>query len=131
VAQTEPQTSASLPAGSAAGRLLAGGTAGNELLMIATGAVLIVLPALKLASTGYRFVRYYVWAGFTSFHVLGHLPTLARGLQADYRPAAGLGHRTPGRTGRALSLASALIAGAVLAALFIPQFAPWLHFHHH
>jgi hypothetical protein len=68
-------------------RLLAGGTAGNELLTIATGAVLIVLLAvigltilrihgllsvhlfvglvlvgplvLKMASTGYRFVRYY------------------------------------------------------------------------
>jgi hypothetical protein len=68
-------------------RLFAGGTAGNELLTIATGAVLIVLLAivgitilrirgllsihlfvglvlvgplvLKMASTGYRFVRYY------------------------------------------------------------------------
>jgi hypothetical protein len=68
-------------------RLLGGGTSGNELLTSATGAVLIVLLAvigvtiirigqllwvhlfvgmlligplaLKLASTGYRFVRYY------------------------------------------------------------------------
>jgi len=68
-------------------RSFAGGTAGNELLTIATGAVLIVLLAvigltilrihgllsvhlfvglvlvgplvLKMASTGYRFVRYY------------------------------------------------------------------------
>src|SRR5581483_1620348 len=72
---------------SGASELWAGGTAGNELLTVATGAVLIVLLAvlgvtilalgrllwvhlfvgmlligplaLKLSSTGYRFARYY------------------------------------------------------------------------
>jgi hypothetical protein len=200
-----------------AARLFAGGVEGNELLTVAAGAVLIVLLAvigvtivalgrflsvhlfvgmmllgplaLKLSSTGYRFVRYYtnnpryrqagppitplrliapivvistvivfasgvalllagpgsrstllpihkvsfiVWVAFTSLHVLGHLPTLARGLSADYAPAAELGGTPDGRTGRVLSLAGAITAGVVLAILFIPQFSPWLnHFRHH
>jgi hypothetical protein len=190
---------------------------GNELLTTVTGAVLIVLLAvigvtilrigpllsvhlfvglvligplaLKLASTGYRFTRYYmgnprylskgapptplrliapvvvistlvvmasgvalliggpqsrgtfllmhkasffVWIAFTSLHVLGHLPGLWSGLRVDYGPAARWG-QAPGRTGRALSLASALTLGVVLAMLLLPQFGPWLHahFHHH
>ena len=40
-----------------------------------------------------------------------------------YRPAA----RLPGARARAIALAAALLAGLVLAALLIPEFAPWLH----
>jgi hypothetical protein len=200
--------------------LTAGGTAGNERLTAATGLVLIVLlavigvtiisisqllwvhlfvgmlligpVALKLASTGYRFVRYYtgspsyrrvgppptllrvlapmvvlativvfasgvallfagpqsrqsllpihkvsffVWIAFTAIHVLGHLPAIPRALRADYGSSAPWSHDITGRSGRAISLASALTAGVVLAVLVIPQFGPWLHasnlFHHH
>jgi hypothetical protein len=190
---------------------------GNELLTVGTGAVLIVLLAvigltilalgrllsvhlfvgmlllgplaLKLASTGYRFARYYtnnpryrragppitplraiapvvvistlvvfasgvalllagpgsrgtmlpihkvsfiVWIVFTSLHVLGHLPTLARGLSADYTTRrTALGGAPDGRGGRLLSLAGAIVAGVVLAILLIPQFGPWLHYRPH
>jgi hypothetical protein len=216
VVRSEPHTSPSLAARSSARGLLAGGTDGNELLTVATGAVLIVLLAiigltiialgrllwvhlfvgmlligplaLKLASTGYRFVRYYsgepryrsagppitplrliapiviistlvvfasgvalllagpssrqtllpihkvsfiVWIAFTAIHVLGHLPAVARGLQVDYGPAASAGPGTRGRNGRTLSLAGTLVGGLVLAILYIPQFAPWLHLHRH
>jgi hypothetical protein len=196
--------------------LLAGGTSGNELLTAGTGAVLIVLLAiigvtiirlssllwvhlfvglvligplaLKLASTGYRFARYYsgnaryrsdgpppillrligpivvistvvvfasgvallfagpssrstllpihklsffVWVAFTAVHVLGHLPAVGESLKTDYGPAIErLGHGAPGRSGRALALASAIVLGTVLAILLIPQFSPWLHYHH-
>jgi hypothetical protein len=173
--------------------LAAGGTAGNERLTAVTGAILIALLAvigvtiislsqllwvhlfvgmlligpltLKLASTGYRFVRYYtrdpayrragpppaplrviapivvlstvvvfasgvallfagpqsrhtllpihklsffVWAAFTAVHVLGHLRTLPRALRADYGRSGLPGHHLAGRSGRAISLASAL-----------------------
>jgi hypothetical protein len=204
-------------------RLFVGGTDGNERLTSATGAVLILLlavigvtilrlgpllwvhlfvgmllvgpVALKLASTGYRFVRYYtsnpryrrkgppplplrliapvivlttvvvfasgiallfagpgsretllpihkisfiVWVAFTSLHVLAHLPTVLRALDADFAPVVSLPGRhadaaLAGRGGRVLSLASALTFGAVLAVVVIPQFGPWLsarHFHH-
>lgn len=215
VARPLPSTSKAPVRRAGVARLFAGGVRGNELLTVATGAVLIVLLAvigitiialgrllsvhlfvgmlllgplaLKLASTGYRFARYYtsnpryrsagppitplrmiapivvistllvfasgvvlllagpgsrstvlpihkvsfiVWIVFTSLHVLGHLPALARGLSADYAPTI-LASGAPGRGGRLLSLASAITAGVVLAVLFIPQFGPWLHYHHH
>jgi hypothetical protein len=193
-------------------RLTGDGTRGNERLTAATGAVLIGLlavigvtiisirpliwvhlfvgmlligpVALKIGTTGYRFVRYYtgdpsyrrkgapppmlrlviapvvvastvvvfatgvallfagpssrgtllpihkvtffVWVAFTALHVLAHLPTLPRALRADYGPSVPLGDQVAGRSGRVLSLAGALTAGAVLAILLIPQFAPWL-----
>jgi hypothetical protein len=221
------------------GRLAAGGTAGNERLTTATGIVLLLLLAvigvtllqlrsllsvhlfvgmlligpviLKIASTGYRFARYYaadaryrrkgppaaplrllgpvvvlltlvvfvsgvlllligpssrgallplhkisfiVWLVVTSLHVLGHLPEVAAGLGFDERAAtsadvlAAVGGEgadltawadpraaAAGRSGRVLSVAGALAGGAVLAAITIPQFGPWLHaarlFHHH
>jgi hypothetical protein len=200
-------------------RITGGGTSGNERLTAATGATLLVLlavigvtiiqlgsllwvhlfvgmlligpVALKLASTGYRFVRYYtgesryrlkgpppwalramapmvvistvvvlasgvallfagpgsrdsllpihkisfiVWGVFTGIHVLAHLPPLGPALRGDYARTSHLGGDVTGRTGRVLALAGALVAGAVLAVLVIPEFGPWLHssgLHHH
>jgi hypothetical protein len=200
--------------------IAAGGTAGNELLTAVTGAVLLVLLAvlgvtiirigqllwlhlflgmlligplaLKLASTGYRFVRYYtgdavyrrkgppallarvmgpvvvlstlivfvsgvallfagpssrdsllpihkvtffVWLAFMGLHVLLHLPAIVPALRKDYGSGARLSSDVTGRSGRMLALGGALVAGAVLAVLVIPEFAAWVsasgHFHHH
>ncbi len=203
-------------------RLLGGGTTGNERLTSAAGALLIVLLAvigvtiirigqllwvhmfvgmlligplaLKLASTGYRFVGYYAhneryvrkgpppmplrllaplvilstlvvfasgvallfvgpssrgtlfpihklsffaWAALIAIHVLAHLPEVARSLRADYgRPARGgasaaWSNDLNGRVGRTLSLSGALVLGAVLAIVLIPQFGPWINNFHH
>jgi hypothetical protein len=199
-------------------RLTAGGTTGNEQLTAATGAVLLVLlaalgitilrirpllsehmflgillippVALKMASTGYRFVRYYtanpryrrkgappatlrllapivvastvavfasgvalllvgpssrgslllihkasffVWIAVTAIHVLGHLSDLPRALNTKHEiqpELDGYGGYGTGRAGRILSLSGALVAGVVLAILYIPQFTPWLNAHH-
>jgi uncharacterized membrane protein YbhN (UPF0104 family) len=215
------QVSASTSAYARPRGLLGGGTTGNERLTGATGGVLLVLLAiigvtivqlrqllwlhlfvgvlligplaLKLASTGYRFLRYYTsnprylrkgppalalrviapivvlttlvvfasgvallfagpssrdtllpihklsfiaWVAFMAVHVLAHLPTMLSSLNADYvHPtprdgAAGWTNDAGGRTGRVMSLASALVLGLVLAILVIPQFAPWLSAHH-
>jgi hypothetical protein len=151
------------------------------------GTVLIGPVLLKMASTGYRFARYYTldpkyrrkgppatllrllaplvvistvvvmgsgiallfagpssrgtlfpihklsffaWLALTGLHVLGHLPGLPATLRADYSTRAGLPGYEPGRDGRVLSLAGALVAGLVLAVLVIPEFGPWLHAHH-
>jgi hypothetical protein len=222
-------------------------TSGNERLTAATGAVLIVLllvlgvtllrlrsllsvhlfvglllippVLLKMASTGYRFVRYYthdphyrlkgpppalmrvlapllvistvvvfasgvallligpssrdallpihkvsfiVWGVVFAVHVLGHLAELPRALEPELRfgpaelrfgPGGGRRGQLPNaataggngvarsqsgvalnlaakaRTGRLLSLAGALVGGAVLAVAYIPQFGPWLDYH--
>jgi hypothetical protein len=196
-------------------RLTAGGTRGNEQLTAATGAVLIVLFAalgvtilrirpllsehmfvglllippvvLKLASTGYRFVRYYtsnpryrrkgappavlrmlapvlvastvvvfasgvalllagpssrgslllihkasffVWIAVMAIHVLAHVSEIPRALMTRHEIHPELDHYGTGRAGRALSLSGALVAGLVLAILYIPQFSPWLNAHH-
>jgi hypothetical protein len=156
------------------------------------GMMLIGPVALKLASTGYRFTRYYtgnpayrlkgppaaplraiapvvvastvvvlgsgvallfagpssrntllpihkisffVWAAFTGLHLLGHLPALPSALRGDLGHSAKVGEDVPGRNGRLLSLLGALIAGAVLAVLVIPEFGAWLNssgaFDHH
>jgi len=208
--------------GSLLARLTAGGTEGNKRLTTVTGVVLLVLlaalgitilrirplleehmflgvllippVALKMASTGYRFVRYYtaephyrrngppetamrllaplvvlstvvvfasgvalmlvgpssrgallpihkasfiVWIAVTAIHVLGHLPDLPRAMSAKYvsRPEReGYAEREgygDGRAGRILSLSGALIAGLVLAILYLPQFGLWLNAAHH
>ena len=196
-------------------RLTAGGTTGNEQLTAATGAVLLVLlaalgvtilrirpllsehmflglllippVALKMSSTGYRFVRYYtsnptyrrkgppeplmrllaplvvistvvvfasgvalllegpssrgslllihkasffVWVAVTAIHVLGHLSELPRALTRKHEIQPELDGYGTGRAGRILSLSGALVAGVVIAILYVPQFAPWLNAHH-
>lgn len=200
--------------------LLGGGTDGNERLTAITGALLIVLlavlgvtilrigqllwlhlflgllligpVALKLASTGYRFARYYlataayrlkgpphpllrglapvlilttlavfvtgvlllvegpgsrdrllvwhkvtfiVWLVAMAPHVLGHLVELPPALRLP-RVTRAHGEAAPdGGAGRAIALASAMAAGAVLAIVLIPDFSAWItaapHFHHH
>jgi hypothetical protein len=200
------------------GRLTAGGTDGNERLTAATGLVLLVLLAvlgvtilrirpllnehmflgvlligpvtLKLASTGYRFIRYYtsdaryrrkgppatplrllapivvistivvfasgvalmligpssrdtllpihkisffVWVAATALHVLTHMVDLPRALGSRSALLADVGGPRTGRSGRALALCGAILAGVVLGILSIAQFAPWTHtrFPHH
>ncbi|MEA2208777.1 MAG: hypothetical protein QOF54_1254 [Solirubrobacteraceae bacterium] len=207
------------PSTSSRARLLGGGTSGNERLTSIAGAVLLVLLAvlgvtiirigqllwihmfvgmlligplaLKMASTGYRFLRYYThdapyvrkgpppialrllaplvvastivvfasgvallfagpssrdtlfpihklsffaWLALTGVHVLAHLPEVGRSLSAEYRSRADVGvlrlsGGVNGRVGRSLSLAGAIVLGAVLAILVIPEFAPWLSSH--
>jgi len=204
------------------GSLTGGGTDGNEHLTAINGLILIVLLAvigftipqlrqfiwphlfvgllligpvlLKMASTGYRFVRYYahdaeyrrkgppeivlrliaplvvistvgvfitgigllivgpahrdpwlllhkvtfiVWIVFTSLHILGHLPAVARAARIGGRGhAQGVG-APGGAAGRWIALTGAVVGGVVLAIVLIPTFASWtahsafLHHHHH
>ena len=151
------------------------------------GLLLIPPVALKMGSTGYRFVRYYtsnpryrrkgapptalrllapvlvastvvvfasgvalllagpssrgslllihkasfiVWIGVTALHVLAHLPEIPRALTTKHESQPELDRYGTGRAGRVLSLSGALVAGLVLAILYIPQFGPWLNAHH-
>jgi hypothetical protein len=200
---------------------LRGGPDGNEQLTAMTGVVLLVLLAvlgltivrigqllslhlflgllligpvgLKMASTGYRFVRYYtrnpsylrkgppetllrliapivvlttvvvfvsgvillfqgpadrgslvlihkvsfiVWLVFTALHVLGHLPGMPAGLRGASGDRARIAGHETGNAGRTIALIGALVGGAVLAIVLIPDFAAWtahtslLHHHH-
>jgi hypothetical protein len=198
------------------------GTEGNERLTAVTGVALLVLLAIlgvtilrlnlliwehlfvglvligpvlvKLASTGYRFIRYYsgnsvyvrkgpppillrtlgplvvfttllvfgsglallfggpsargtffpihklsfiAWLAIMAVHVLGHLPSLPKALRGDYATRKNAPGYVPGRDGRMITLAGALVAGLVLAVVLIPDFSAWtsahavLTHHHH
>jgi len=113
-------------------RLIAPVVVISTLIVFASGvALLLAGPGSRDTLLPIHKVSFIVWTAFTSLHVLGHLPALARGLSADYTPTTKDG-APDGRAGRVLSLAGAIAAGAVLAILLIPQFSPWLHhFRHH
>jgi len=106
----------------------------TTLVVFASGvALLFVGPSSRGALLPIHKVSFIVWVAFTAVHVLAHLPTVARALRADYGATALPTGRVAGRDGRVMSLLGALVAGAVLAVLVIPQFAPWMtsqHFHH-
>jgi hypothetical protein len=197
-----------------------GGTDGNEQLTAIVGALLLVGLAvlgvtiirigqllwlhlflgllligpvmLKLASTGYRFARYYlataayrfkgpphpllrvlapflvistvavfvtgilllvdgpgsrdqlllwhkvsfiVWLVAMAPHVLGHLVELLPALHLTHATGHGRAPASDGGAGRAIALISAIVAGAVLAIVLLPDFGSWTaaaaHFHHH
>jgi hypothetical protein len=107
---------------------------GAALLRIGPGSRQSLLPVHKLS--------FLVWIAFTLLHVLVHLPDLPRALRVrvvitdelaeQTAPAARAGLATPaaGRAGRALSLASVLLAGVVLAVVCLPQFSAWTHAQH-
>jgi hypothetical protein len=201
-------------------RLFGGGTDGNEQLTAVVGVILLVLfavlgatiiwignnkmlwlhlflgvalvgpVALKLASTGYRFTRYYtsnpayrrkgpphplmrvlgpfvilttlgvfftglllllegpgtgglvpelhkviffVWLGVVGIHVLWHLRELPAGVRA-VRNAEQRTRDLPGSSGRSAALLVALVAGLVLALIFLPDIHAWtagLAYHPH
>jgi hypothetical protein len=79
-------------------------------------------------------VTFFMWLVAVGLHVLGHLVELPGSLKAVSRDE----HRTrrlPGSSGRALAVAGSLIAGLVLALLFLPDVHSWTavglhHFHH-
>ena len=72
---------------------------------------------------------FIVWLVFTGIHVLAHLPSLGRSLRAV--PIAAEESQLPGLSARSgaaarwLTLAAAIVGGAVLAILLIPHFGIW------
>ncbi|HEY4450392.1 MAG TPA: hypothetical protein VGN13_02215 [Solirubrobacteraceae bacterium] len=108
----------------------------STLVVLGTGVALLFLgPSSRDELLPIHKISFIVWAAFAGIHVLGHMVELPEQLRADYGRSATLSGDTTGRAGRVLALAGALVAGAVLAILVIPEFGAWLHssnlFHHH
>lgn len=80
-------------------------------------------------------VSFFVWGAFTALHVLGHLADTLRllGVRRPKLPFLGEMRRAhlssrqpePGRAGRRIALAGALVGGFVLAIVLIGDFATW------
>ena len=100
-------------------------------------ALLIVGPTHRDPWLLLHKVTFIVWIVFTSVHILGHLPAVARALGIGRRGAPQGLSATGGATGRWIALSGALVAGLVLAVVLIPSFGSWtahsvfLHHHHH
>ena len=116
-------------------RVLAPGVVLSTLVVFVTGIVLLFDgPANRDTPLLLHKVSFFVWLGLTAVHVLGHLPGLATTLRnaAEIRESVGV----PGGTSRWLTLTGAIVAGAVLAIVLIPDFHIWTatgafphHFH--
>jgi len=107
----------------------------STLIVFASGlGLLFVGPSSRETLLPIHKLTFFVWLAFVGLHVLIHLPSMLPTLRADYTRTAGLGSDVKGRSGRTLALAGALVGGAVLAVLVIPEFGPWMHaaghFHH-
>lgn len=86
--------------------------------VLVTGVVLLLLgPSSRDPWVLIHKVFFIAWLVFVGVHILGHLPEMARLPSRDPSGA--------GRGGRWISLAGALVAGAILAIALIPQFSAW------
>jgi energy-converting hydrogenase Eha subunit B len=108
-------------------RLLAPMVVLSTVVVFATGvALLFAGPSARSTLLPIHKDSFFVWVAFMAVHVLGHLPSVPAVLRADYGRSAGLSSDVTGRAGRMLALTGALVAGAVLAVLVIPEFGPWV-----
>ena len=112
-------------------RLLAPLVVISTVVVFASGvALLLAGPSSRGSLLLIHKASFFVWIAVTAIHVLGHLSDLPRALQRKHELQPQLARYGTGRAGRALSLSGALVAGLVLAILYIPQFSPWLNAHH-
>jgi hypothetical protein len=113
----------------AALRALAPGVVLSTVVVFATGvALLLIGPSSRGALLGIHKVSFFVWLALTGLHVLGHLIDLPRALRVREHGVGGA-FAGGGGAGRAMGLAGMVVAGVVLAILYIPEFTPWLHVH--
>lgn len=99
----------------------------STLVVFASGvALLLIGPSSRGELLPWHKVSFIAWGAVFGIHVLAHLPTIPRAFAADYARSSALRDGPPGRNGRTIALAGAVVAGAVLAILVIPDFAAWL-----
>lgn len=113
----------------------------STVTVFATGVVLLFIgPRNRATTLLLHKVSFFVWLAFMAMHVLAHLPSMGRSLQAVRMGAERSGHRiapsASGAAGRWIAVSGMIVAGAVLALLLLPHFSAWtapgaLPHHHH
>jgi hypothetical protein len=118
-------------------RLLAPAVLASTVVVFATGIVLLFEgPRSRGFWLTLHKLSFFAWLAFMALHVLGHLPRVGSLLRMP-RSDAGEGRIAggDGAAGRWITLGGAVVAGAVLAIVLIPDFGVWtasgaLHHHH-
>ncbi len=112
-------------------RLIAPIVVASTVVVFASGVALLLLgPSSRGSLLLIHKASFVIWIAVTSIHVLAHLSDLPRALKTKHAIQPRLDSYGDGSAGRILSLSGALVAGLVLAILYLPQFGPWLHAHH-
>lgn len=109
------------------------------MVVFASGVVLMLAgPSSRSALLPLHKISFIVWIVFTSLHVIGHLAELPRALRAAGTQPGGrqtYSSDPAARAGSFIALSGVVVAGTVLAIVYLPQFGPWLHaqllFKHH
>jgi hypothetical protein len=83
----------------------------STLVLFGTGVALLVVGQTHDTVVGLHKASFLVWVGTTGLHVLAHAPKLPRLLRA----------RIPGTAMRVTLVASAVLAGALLATATLPR----------
>jgi hypothetical protein len=114
-------------------RVLAPVVVASTVAVFATGvALLLEGPASRHQLLFWHKVTFFVWLAATVLHVIGHVIELPGSMRAVRRNRAEIPGLEPGGAGRLIAIASAIVAGVVIAIVLIPEFGPWTsaHFHH-
>jgi hypothetical protein len=105
-------------------RLLAPGVVLTTLALLGTGVALLFAGPPSNTLIFAHKLSFFAWVALMSLHVLGHLLELPKRALPDWRrgsPAA----RVAGAGSRGLALASALLAGVLVAVVSLSVAGPW------
>jgi hypothetical protein len=106
-------------------RVLAPGVVLSTLALFGTGVALLIDGPPGNTLVFAHKLSFIAWVALMTLHVLGHLLEVPSLASADWRKAGPPEARLAGAGARALTLATAILAGAVLAALTLSAAQPW------
>ena len=106
-------------------RVLAPGVVLTTLALFGTGVALLIDGPPGNTLIFAHKLSFIAWVALMTLHVLGHLLEVPSLASADWRQAGPPEARLAGAGARALTLATAILAGAVLAALTLSAAQPW------
>lgn len=107
-------------------RVLAPGVVLSTLALFGTGVALLIDGPPSNTLIFAHKLSFIAWVALMTLHVLGHLLEVPSLASADWRRAGPPEARLAGAGVRALTLASAILAGVALAALTFSVAQPWL-----
>ncbi len=106
-------------------RVLAPGVVLTTLALFGTGVALLIDGPPSNTLIFAHKASFIAWVALMTLHVLGHLLEVPSLAAADWRRAGPPEARLAGAGVRALTLASAILAGVALAALTYSAAQPW------